>query len=212
MIACLVGLQGQYTKHSCFHCLWNSKADEEHYSTKNWPTRKEFAPGSYNVKHLPLVEANKVLLPPLHIKLGMAKQFVKALSHTSRAFQHIRSMFPKLSEAKVKAGVFVGLQIRKMLASIELEESMNDMERNAWKAFRMTVEGFLGNHKRNDYAEIVANLIETYQKLGCRMSLKLHYLHSHLDFFCDNLGDVSEEHGERFHQDILVMEKRYQGR
>ena len=44
------------------------------------------------------------------------------------------------------------------------------------------------------------------------MKAWLHFLHSHLDFFRDNLGNVSEEHGERFHQDIQVMEKRYQVR
>ena len=44
------------------------------------------------------------------------------------------------------------------------------------------------------------------------MSITLQYLHSHLDRFPDNLGDVSEEQGERFHQDIKVMEDRYQGR
>ncbi|UYV64609.1 hypothetical protein LAZ67_3001303 [Cordylochernes scorpioides] len=43
------------------------------------------------------------------------------------------------------------------------------------------------------------------------MSLKIHFLHSHLDFFPDNLGAVSDEHGERFHQAISSMEKRYQG-
>ena len=37
------------------------------------------------------------------------------------------------------------------------------------------------------------------------MSLKIHFLHSHLDFFPDNLGDVSDEEGERFHQDISVI-------
>ena len=37
------------------------------------------------------------------------------------------------------------------------------------------------------------------------MSLKIHYLHSHSDFFRPNLTAVSEEHGERFHQDIQVM-------
>jgi len=37
-------------------------------------------------------------------------------------------------------------------------------------------------------------------------------LESHLDFFPENLGKVSDEHGERFHQDILAMEKRYQGK
>ncbi|UYV73796.1 hypothetical protein LAZ67_11000937 [Cordylochernes scorpioides] len=47
--------------------------------------------------------------------------------------------------------------------------------------------------------------------LGCNMSLMIYFLHSHLDFFPDNLVAVSDEHGERFHQDISSMEKRYQG-
>jgi hypothetical protein len=44
------------------------------------------------------------------------------------------------------------------------------------------------------------------------MSLKVHFLGSHLDFFPENLGAVSDEQGERFHQDIYNMEKRYQGK
>jgi hypothetical protein len=34
-------------------------------------------------------------------------------------------------------------------------------------------------------------------------------LHSNLEFL--DQGDFSEEHGERFHQDIEAIEKRYQG-
>ena len=41
---------------------------------------------------------------------------------------------------------------------------------------------------------------------GCNMSLKVHDLHGHLDCFIENLGDVSEEQDERFHQHIKVME------
>jgi len=37
-------------------------------------------------------------------------------------------------------------------------------------------------------------------------------LHSHLDFFPDNSGIVSDEHGEGFRQEIATMEKRYQGK
>ena len=44
------------------------------------------------------------------------------------------------------------------------------------------------------------------------MSLKVHFLHSHLDYFPENLGAYSEEQGERFHRDIRTMETRYQGR
>ena len=65
---------------------------------------------------------------------------------------------------------------------------MSDLKRNAWQAFRVIVEGFHGYHRRDDYAMMVSNLIKSYEKLGCHMSLKLHFLHFHLDFFLDNLG------------------------
>lgn len=43
------------------------------------------------------------------------------------------------------------------------------------------------------------------------MSLKIHFLHSHLSFFPKNLGDESDEHGERFHQQMKAIVRRYQG-
>jgi len=51
--------------------------------------------------------------------------------------------------------------------------------------------------------------LTSYRAMGCNMSLKIHFLESHLDFFPENLSEVSDEHGERFHQD---MEKWYQGK
>ncbi|KAI6646990.1 hypothetical protein LOD99_8989 [Oopsacas minuta] len=212
MLGFLLGLQGGYTKYSCFLCLWNSRADGEHYSKIQWSPRKELMPGKYNVIKEPLVCREKVLLPPLHIKLGLVKQFVKALDFEGEAFQEIRAMFPKLSDAKLKGGIFVGPQITTMLKSRTLEGKMTETERKAWQAFRDVVSGFLGNNKDPNYEEIVNTLITSYQKMGCRMSLKLHFLCSHLDLFQENLGDFSEEHGERFHQDIQLVERLYQGR
>ena len=55
-------------------------------------------------------------------------------------------------------------------------------------------------------------MLRNFQALSSRMSIKLRYLFSHLDYFPKNLGDVSEEQGERFHQDIKIMEERYQGK
>lgn len=43
------------------------------------------------------------------------------------------------------------------------------------------------------------------------MNLKLHFLHSNTEHFPENLDDLSEEQGERFHQDLKEIEKRYQG-
>ena len=44
------------------------------------------------------------------------------------------------------------------------------------------------------------------------MSIKIHYLFCQLDRFPENLGDLSEEHEERFHQDFKTMQERYQDR
>ena len=94
----------------------------------------------------------------------------------------------------------------------ELEDKMTTREAEAWKEFRAVDQNFLGNNKQSDdYKLLVNNLMEKYKNMGCRMSLRLHFLHCHLDFFSPNIGDVSEEHGERFHQDISDMERRYQG-
>ena len=59
--------------------------------------------------------------------------------------------------------------------------------------------------------ELVAKLVKSYSKMGCRMSLKVHMLDAHLDEFKENIGAYSEEQGKRFHQDILDFERRYQG-
>ena len=166
----------------------------------------------YNIIRKPLISQEKVLLPPLHIKLGLIKQFVKALDFEKEVFQEIRSMFRRLSEAKIKGGIFVDPQINTMLKSKTVEEKMNKTEKEAWPAFGGVVDGFLRNKKDPNYKELVKTLIKSYQNMGCRMSVKLHFLCSHLDFFQENLGDFSEEHGERFHQDIEPMERRHKGR
>ena len=41
-----------------------------------------------------------------------------------------------------------------------------------------------------------------FHGLNVNMALKIHFLHSHLDFLPVKLGSVSDEHGGRFHQDI----------
>ncbi|GFY28679.1 uncharacterized protein TNCV_3440461 [Trichonephila clavipes] len=56
------------------------------------------------------------------------------------------------------------------------------------------------------------NKLETFQELGCSMSMKIHFLHSHEDFAPENLGLMSEEQGGKFHQGIKDMEHKYQGR
>jgi hypothetical protein len=90
--------------------------------------------------------------------------------------------------------------------------TMKTVEREAWNAFKEIIEKFLGNYKDLNYKQIVEKVLENFIALGCAMNLKVHFLNAHLDYFPENLGAVSEEQGERFHQDIKEMETRYQGR
>ena len=95
----------------------------------------------------------------------------------------------------------------------QFDEDLNETERNACLSFKRICKDFLGNHKAANCQDVVQDLLTSYKAMGCNMSLKIHFLESHLDFFFpENLGKVSDEHGERFHQDILAMEKRYQGK
>jgi len=210
IVAYLMGLQGGYTKFPCFKCFWNSRADELHYTQKIWEPRVKFLIGKMNVINDPLVEPKKIIMPPLHIKIGLLKQFVKALDCSSDAYMHLCELFPKLSPAKVKAGIFVGPQIKKLMADPEFSKTLTPKERAAWESFISVVQGFLGNDRADDYAERVENLVRCFGNMGCRMSFKLHVLNAHLDDFKENLGKYSEEQGERFHQDIRAFEERYQ--
>jgi hypothetical protein len=212
VVAILTGLQLGYTKYCCFICLWDSRDRAHHYTRKDWPLRNVNIPGTSNISHLPLVERQNVILPPLHIKLGLMKQLVKALNKDSPAFKYLENKFLTLSKAKIKEGIFVGPQIRNLLNDEQFEQSMDDLQLTAWRAFKGICRGFLGNHRASNYTDLVHQLLHSYKALGCNMSLKLHFLMSHLDFFPENMGSVSDEHGERFHQDIAVMEKRYKGK
>jgi hypothetical protein len=60
-------------------------------------------------------------------------------------------------------------------------------EKAAWDSFKFVVKGFLGNRRAQNYEELVNNLSQSYQKSRCNMSLKIHVLHSHLDFFSREL-------------------------
>ena len=56
-------------------------------------------------------------------------------------------------------------------------------------------------------------MLTSYKAMGCNVSLKIHFLGSQLDFFFpETLGEVVDEHGDRFHQDTMTMEKRNQGK
>jgi len=138
------------------------------------------------------------------------ENFVKARDRTGSAFKYLTEKFPRLNEAKIKEGVFMGPQIRKLFRGDMFSILLQGDEKKGWVAFRLVSTNFLANNRAENYKELIEDMLSLSHKLGCIMSLKVQMHHSHLDFFPDNCGLVSAEQGELFHQEIATMEKGYQ--
>jgi hypothetical protein len=95
---------------------------------------------------------------------------------------------------------------------LDFQSILSDTEKAAWNALNSVCTNFLGNHKAENYREVVSEMLECVHIVKCSISPKLHFLESYPDFFPQNLGEVRDEHGERFHQDIYIMGKWFMGR
>ena len=125
VIGLLLEMQMGYTKHQRFLCHWDSRDDSHHYNQKEWPAQKEFVPERFNVRHLPSVDPQKTYLPPQLIKLSLFKNFEKAIDSTDNGNLYLRQKFPSKSEAKVKAGVFIGPEIQKLMGDNKFDANLN---------------------------------------------------------------------------------------
>lgn len=93
----LLGQQSGF-KYPCFIREWDSRIRDKHYMKKDWPLRQNLTAGIKNIVKESLILLDKVILPPLHIKLGLVKQLVKAMKIAgSEAFKYIFQKFSKLS-------------------------------------------------------------------------------------------------------------------
>jgi hypothetical protein len=61
-----------------------------------------------------LVEPSDILLSPLHIKLGITKNSVKAMDQTDTVFRYLTEKFPGIRAVNIKEGVLSGPQIGKL--------------------------------------------------------------------------------------------------
>jgi len=77
--------------------LWHSRAKQQHWRKQCWPTRNTLKVGEENITRESLVERERMILPPLHAKLGLMKQSVKALDKSGGCFQYLCRFFPELS-------------------------------------------------------------------------------------------------------------------
>ena len=118
------------------------------------------------------------------------KNFVQGMDKTGRRFQYVRNKFPKVSDAKIKEGIFIGPQIRELMQDKQFDEDVNETERNAWLSFKRICKDFLGSPKAANYQDVVQDLLTSYKAMGCNMSVKIHFW-SHASIFSQKISAKS---------------------
>ena len=88
----LLGQQRGCTKYLWFMCLWNSRACDVHWEKKVWPPRTDMTVNEASIIY-ELVPRDKIIIHPLHITLGLMKQFVKTLPDDGCCFNYICNFF-----------------------------------------------------------------------------------------------------------------------
>ena len=162
VVGFVLGLQGGYTKYPCFLRLWDSWGDDQHYIRQEYPPRQALEPGSHNVQARPLVEPNKILLPPLHIKLELMKNFVKAMDREGREFTFLQHKFSRIGLENLKAGIFDGPQIRKLMKDSMFDDALSAAELSAWCSLKSVIKSFLGNNRSTEYEKGVDELLKNF--------------------------------------------------
>lgn len=79
------------------------------------------------------------------------KNFVEAMDRSGFRFACLRKTFPQISEAKIKEGIFVGPNIRKLMKDEIFDGQLNETERAEWDSFKLVCRDFLGNNKADNY-------------------------------------------------------------
>ena len=95
----------------------------------------------------------------MHLQLFLMKYFVKAMYQEEATFTFLRETFPRLGEAKLKEGIFIGPQIRDLIKDKYFNMLLQGDEKTAWGSFKFVVKGVLGNRRAQKYGELVNNLV-----------------------------------------------------
>ena len=83
----------------------------------------------------------------------------------------------------------MGPEIRRLFRDDKFNSLLQGDQKKAWDTFRLVSTNFLANIRAENYKELIEDM-SLYHKLGCNMSLKIHMIRSHLDFFPDSCGMV----------------------
>lgn len=211
LVNVLCGLGPAQSAFCCFLCNFRSTQDEylNHYTT-TYELREDYRPGDKTTLRESLVNKKNIILPPLHIMLGLYSSFIKSVQNNEDLFEYLQSLMPHVSKAKHIDGILVGPDVRKLISDQTFYNFLDDEQAAAWESFVIFCNDFLCSSNRPvNYRELADNLKVSFGHLKKNMSLKVHLATQHIEYFRTNCSMYSEQQGERFHQDFKRIIERF---
>lgn len=92
------------------------------------------------------------------------------------------------------------------------EELLLPNHQIAFDCLKAVIKNCLGVHRSENWRGLIFDMLHSFDEINVRMSLKIHFLHHHLDHFEKQIPTESDEHGEKFHQITIPMESWFSGK
>lgn len=102
VVKILAGMKGGNPNHGCFKCDWNRNDPVKDQYTGEWTgTNPDIKP---DIK----INMNNVLIPPLHLKLGIVQKFLNlVLKQNDETFRFLKEgMFKRRTDTRIKSGIY----------------------------------------------------------------------------------------------------------
>lgn len=109
-------------------------------------------------------------------------------------------------------GVLTGPQIRDLLKDEQFSRVLDANELVAWNAIKNVIHNCLGIVRSPNFRQLINEMLAAFEIINVHMSLKIHFLHAHVNELEQQLSTESDEHGEHFHQVAAPVEDRYKGK
>jgi len=95
------------------------------------------------------------------------------MDQNSVGFMHLKNKFPRIIDAKIKEGVFVGPHIGELINEVKFADQLTEVEKIRVEIIQKSL--FFFNYKAENYRDMVADLVQSHKAMGCNMSLKRHF-------------------------------------
>lgn len=133
-------------------CKWGSGNRKQHYITKDSPHQENI--GSWSKKYWKSDWSKRVLLPPLHVILGLTKQFLKALPREIKCFKYILTI-SRFFQSKGEKRWVCRTRYLETNERWNIYTKIEIKEMKAGKSFKLFVTSSLGNKRDPNYKPIV---------------------------------------------------------